>query len=230
VFRRTIVAAVLGAGVLGVMTPAFAHVTVQPGEATQGGYATVAFQVPNERDDASTVQLEVTFPADHPFSSVRTQPVEGWTVQVDTAPLDPPVTQNGEEITEAVSTITWSGGSIAPGTFQRFPISMGPLPETESLEFKTVQTYSSGEVVRWIDTVTPGGEEPEHPAPTLTLVAATEDADAATTAATLPKDVATSSDVDSAKTIGIIGIVLGGIALIVAVVAIVRRPKVPASS
>ena len=182
-FRRAIVAAVLGAGVLGVVTPAFAHVTVQPGEATQGGFATVAFQVPNERDDASTVQLEVTFPADHPIPFVSTQPVEGWTVQVDKAPLDTPISGEGEDITEAVSKITWSGGSIAPGTFQRFPVSLGPLPETASLEFKSVQTYSDGEVVRWIDSVTPGGEEPERPAPTLTLVAATDDdADAAPTA------------------------------------------------
>jgi uncharacterized protein YcnI len=228
VFRRTIVAAVLGAGVLGVVTPAFAHVTVQPGEATQGGYATVAFQVPNERDDASTVQLEVTFPTDHPFPSVRTQPVEGWTVQVDTAPLDPPITRNGEEVTEAVSKITWSGGSIEPGTFQRFPISMGPLPEAESLEFASLQTYSDGEVVRWIETATPGGEGPERPAPTLVLVAATDEEAADTPPATLPSDVATTSDVDSAKTVGIIGIVLGALGLIVAVVAIARRPKATA--
>ena len=129
-----------------------------------------------------------------------------------------------------MSKITWSGGSIAPGTFQRFPVSLGPLPETASLEFKSVQTYSDGEVVRWIETVTPGGDEPERPAPTLTLVAATDDeAAAATTAATLPDDVATSSDVDSAKTIGIIGAVLGGLGLIVAVIAIARRPKAAAS-
>jgi len=214
---------------LGVATPAFAHVTVQPGEATQGGFATVAFQVPNERDDASTVQVEVTFPADHPIPFVSTQPVEGWTVQVDKAPLDTPISGEGEDITEAVSTITWSGGSIAPGTFQRFPVSMGPLPETASLEFKSLQTYSDGEVVRWIETVTPGGEEPERPAPTLTLVAAAAEDDTPTPPATLPSDVATASDVDSAKTIGIIGIVLGGLALIVAVIAIARRPKAATS-
>lgn len=207
-----------------VATPAFAHVTVQPGEATQGGFTTVAFQVPNERDDASTVQLEVTFPADHPIPFVSTQPVEGWTVKVEKAPLATPITGEGEDITEAVSKITWSGESIAPGTFQRFPVSMGPLPETASLEFKSLQTYSDGEVVRWIETATPGGDEPEHLAPTLTLVAAS-DTEAATTTTTLPADIATSSDVDSAKTLGIIGAALGALGLIVAVIAIARRPK-----
>jgi len=126
-----------------------------------------------------------------------------------------------------VSKITWSGGSISPGTFQRFPVSLGPLPETASLEFKSVQTYDDGEAVRWIETATPGGAEPERPAPTLVLVKATDEAE--TTTATLPTDVATSDDVDSAKTLGIIGVVLGALGVIVAVVAIARRPKSAAS-
>lgn len=224
-FRRVIVAAVMGAVVLGVAAPALAHVTVQPNEAEQGGFATIAFQVPNERDDASTVRLEVTFPEDHPIPFVSTQPVPGWTVQVERAPLADPVSGEGEEITEAVSKITWSGGSIEPGTFQRFPVSMGPLPETDSLEFKSVQTYSDGEEVRWIETVTEGGPEPERPSPTLTLVAAGGEDTTTTTTPAVPADVATTSDVDSAKTVGIIGIVLGALALIVAIVAVARKPK-----
>ena len=52
-----VVAAVgVGAG------PASAHVTVNPREAMQGGYAKLAFRVPNERDDASTVKVEVHLP------------------------------------------------------------------------------------------------------------------------------------------------------------------------
>jgi uncharacterized protein YcnI len=225
VIRRAFVAVVMAAVVVGVAAPAFAHVTVQPSEAEQGGFATVAFQVPNERDDASTVKLEVTFPEDHPIPFVSTQPVPGWTVQVDKAKLAKPIEGEGESITEAVSKITWSGGSIEPGTFQRFPVSMGPLPKTASLEFKSVQTYSDGEQVRWIETATPGGAEPERPAPTLTLVAAKSADTTATTAPAVPADVATSSDVDSAKTVGIIGIVLGALGLIVAIVALVRRPR-----
>jgi uncharacterized protein YcnI len=215
----------MAVAVLGVATPAFAHVTVQPSEAEQGGFATVAFQVPNERGDASTVKLEVTFPTDHPIPFVSTQPVEGWTVQVEKSKLAKPIEGEGESITEAVSKITWSGGSIEPGTFQRFPVSMGPLPEATSLEFKSVQTYSDGEQVRWIETATPGGAEPDHPAPTLTLVKATSSDTTATTTPAVPSDVATTSDVDSAKTVGIIGVVLGALGLIVAIVALVRKPK-----
>ena len=167
--------------------PASAHVTIQPPNATQGGFATEVFQVPNERDDAQTTMVEVTFPTDHPIAFVSVEPVPGWTVKVDKATLAKPIKSEGGDITEAVSKITWSGGAIEPGTFQRFPVSMGPLPDVDSLEFKAVQTYSSGEVVRWID-VASGDEEPEHPAPVLHLTAA---ADEATTATTAPAPSAT---------------------------------------
>ena len=58
-------------------TSAFAHVTVNPKEAAQGGYAKLAFRVPNERDNASTTKLEVNLPADHPFASVSVRPAAG---------------------------------------------------------------------------------------------------------------------------------------------------------
>ena len=48
---------------------------------------------------------------------------------------------------------------------------------------------------------------------------------AASSSVTLPKNVATHSDVDSAKTVGIIGVVVGAIALIVAVVALFTRRR-----
>jgi len=204
--------------------PASAHVTIQPPNATQGGFATEVFQVPNERDDARTTMLEVTFPTDHPIAFVSVEPVPGWTIKVDKSTLAKPIKGDGDDITEAVSKITWSGGAIEPGTFQRFPVSMGPLPDVDSLEFKAAQTYSSGEVVRWIEP-RGGDAEPEHPAPVLTLAPAAEEA--ATSATTVPvtnaADVATTDDIDTAKTIGIIGIVVGVIGVGLATVALLRR-------
>ena len=109
--------------------PASAHVTIQPREATQGGFATEAFQVPNERDDASTTMVEVTFPTDQPIAFVSVEPVPGWTVQVDKATLAKPVKTDDGEITEAVSKITWSGGEIPAGPFPAVPRVDGPAPE-----------------------------------------------------------------------------------------------------
>ena len=63
--RRSALGAVVAA-VLGVAGPASAHVTVNPNEATQGGYGRVAFRVPNESDTASTTKLEVNLPENAP--------------------------------------------------------------------------------------------------------------------------------------------------------------------
>jgi len=216
-----------GAAVLAFAGPAAAHVSIDPGEAEQGGYATVNFKVPNERDDASTVKLEVTLPTDHPLTSVMPEPVPGWDVKVEQAELDTPIESHGEKITEAASKVTWSGGEVEPGTFQRFPVSMGALPEdADQLVFKAIQTYDNGEVVRWIEVPEEGAEEPESPAPVLALVPAgdadddADDAgngDDAEPAAAEGKgddgdDTASDDDGSSdtmARTLGIVGIALG---------------------
>ncbi|MEV7519023.1 YcnI family protein [Streptomyces sp. NPDC091371] len=172
---RVSFAAALAAGtVLFLSGTAFAHVGVQPvGEAAKGGYATLNFKVPNERDNASTTQLEVNFPVDQPLSSVMPQDVPGWTVTVEKSKLDKPLTVHGKQINEAVTKVTWSGGKIEPGKFQQFPVSVGKLPENaEQMVFKSIQTYDNGEVVRWIEEAKDGAAEPQNPAPVLKLSAA----------------------------------------------------------
>ncbi len=202
-------------------TAASAHVTVQPPTATQGGYAKLSFRVPNEKDSADTTQLEVQFPTDHPIASVSVQPKDGWTYKVTTAPLAQPIQTDDGQITEAVSNIVWTGGTIKPGEFDDFSVSAGPLPkDATSLQFKALQTYSDGDVVRWIEDRTAGAAEPEHPAPLLTLTPASDDSAAATPAAS------SSSDSDStARTLGIIGIVVGaaGLAFGVGTMVVSRR-------
>jgi uncharacterized protein YcnI len=169
--RRLPAAALAGATAVLVLAPAAAaHVTIQPKTSEPGGYAKEAFRVPNERDNASTLQVEVAFPADHPLASVAVQPVPGWTATVHKQKLATPLKTDDGEVTEAVSSIVWKGGRIEPGQFQEFPVSLGPLPtNTHSLVFKTLQTYSDGTVVRWIDVPQQGAPEPEHPAPVLTV-------------------------------------------------------------
>jgi uncharacterized protein YcnI len=174
--------AVLAALVLGVVAvgalPAGAHVTVTPSSAPKGGFQVLSFNVPNEETDANTVKLEVTIPTKNPIAFVSYQPLPGWTVAVEKTTLAKPVTTDDGDVTEAVSKITWTATAdgLAPGQFDLFTISAGPLPtKTNKLTFKAVQTYSNGEVVSWIQQTVKGAPEPEHPAPTLTLTAAGSD-------------------------------------------------------
>ncbi|CAM5399510.1 MULTISPECIES: YcnI family copper-binding membrane protein [Streptomyces] len=223
--RGSALAVTAAAGVVLLAGPAAAHVSVQPqGEAAQGGYATVNFKVPNERDDASTVKLEINFPADHPLTSVMPQPVPGWDVQITKTKLDKPLESHGNKITEAVSKVTWTAKDkgVETGQFQQFPLSLGALPEdADQLVFKAIQTYDSKEVVRWIEEPT-GGEEPDTPAPVLALTAASGDGHGAAaddkpakpaasddTGKASSEQAAESSSDSTARILAVVGILVG---------------------
>ena len=162
----TAVGLLAGAGV------ASAHVTVNPSEAAVGGFTKLTFRVPNESPTAGTVAVTVDLPADHPFAFVSVKQVPGWSVVPTTSTLPAPVTEGDLTIKEAVTSVTWTadpGTMIGPGEFAEFDISAGPVPDTETLVFPTTQTYNDGEVVQWNEPTPASGEEPEHPAPTLTV-------------------------------------------------------------
>ena len=235
--RVTRALAVAAVALVAAAPMAVGHVTVNPGEAPRGGYAALAFRVPNERDDSGTTSLQVNLPEDHPISSVRVRPTPGWTHAVEMRTLDTPIESHGREITEVVSKITWTGGTINPGEYEEFNVSAGPLPEdADVLLFPSIQTYASGEEVRWIDEpVAEGEEEPERPAPMLTLVdpeaegedtATADGADEGESASGLTvENTASQDDVDSANTLATVGIAAGVIGLLVALFAVFKGRK-----
>src|SRR3954451_4032419 len=112
-------------------------------------------------------------PANPPIPRLPAKPVPGWTITVTTVTLAKPVTTDDGTFSTAVSEVTWAGGTIAPGQYQDFSVSADPLPDGVSqLAFKAIQTYSDGNVVRWIDLPQAGQPESEHPAPVLALTPA----------------------------------------------------------
>ncbi|MFC4501183.1 MULTISPECIES: YcnI family protein [Streptomyces] len=245
--RLAAAAAVAGSAVLVLSSPAFAHVSVQPdGTAAKGGYALVNFRVPNERDNATTTKLEVTFPADHPLASVMPEQIDGWKIAVTKSKLAKPLEMHGRQITEAVTKVTWTAEDkgIATGFVQRFPVSMGALPDdADELVFKAIQTYSNKEVVRWIEVQENGAEEPENPAPVLALSDAAEDEHAHGATAEKASDeaedaeaaAATTEAADSsggtdttARVLGVVGIVVGAAGVAYGVLA--GRRRTPAES
>lgn len=219
--KKLIFSAIAACGLaLGLATPAYAHVTAQPGEATQGDYTAFAFRVPNEQPKAGTVKLEVTFPKDHPIPSVRTKPLPGWTAKV--------IKDN-----KSVHQVIWTaqpGVRINPDEFQEFEVSAGPLPkDTDTLVMPTTQTYDNGEVVKWDAPPAPeGAEEPEHPAPTITLTPAAEGAGdhdshgGSPTVTHTAGDAASSSTDSTARWLGGAGLVVGALGLGLGAGAVLR--------
>lgn len=196
--------------IVGTGSVAGAHVTVHSDDAVQGGHAEIAFRVPNESDTASTVKLQVAFPTDLPIASVSVLPHPGWTYRVG-------------KRTDAVSEIEWNAvgpdTAVKPGEYEVFRIVAGPLPTTDRLVFKVVQTYADGEVVRWIDEPVTNGPEPEHPAPVL-VIAAGGSADAVAHAGHTVAASASAGGAPSSATFRVLAVTTT-VAVLVALLAVV---------
>jgi uncharacterized protein len=204
--RRIVALAAAGAG-LSLAPPAQAHVTVHPNVIPEGAFAVLNVRVPNETDDADTTKVQVQMPGG--FEFVSADPPPGWKFTAKRA---------GKEVKQVI----FSGGRIPPGQFREFPLSVGiPGKSGDTLSFKALQTYSDGEVVRWI-----GPPDAEHPASTITIAdeggliqdttgdapPATEAAPAAATTRVVEKE---SSDglAIAALIVGGLGLAAGGAAL-----------------
>ncbi|MGX7723166.1 YcnI family protein [Rhodococcus pyridinivorans] len=201
---------VAGAGI------ASAHVTVVAPGAEQGGYTVLTFRVPTESETAGTTALTVELPG---LRSARTEPLPGWTATVEKDPES-----------QLATSVTWTAEpdvQVGPGQFQQFVLSVGPLPEEDEVAFPAIQTYSDGEVVAW-DEITTGDEEPERPAPSLTLVASSGDghggsgdAHVTDTGQTAVASEGTTTD-STARWLGGIGLVLGALGAALGLGAVIR--------
>jgi uncharacterized protein YcnI len=226
--RRIVFATVLAAALI-VPASAGAHVTLQPSSAAAGAFIRLDVRVPNERDDAATTKLDLQLPEG--FASASYEPMPGWTVKVTKSKLKTPVQTDDGPITEGVSRITWTGdgkqGSIPPGAFQDFGLSvMIPGKAGDKLTFKALQTYTGGQVVRWI-----GSESSNNPAPVVTVTAAGAAATANPAAATPAPTPAAAATTDSGGNgLSILALIIGVLGLAVAATALftARRTKVAA--
>jgi len=206
--------------------PAFAHVTVQPNEAGVGSFSRFVVRVPNETPDAATTKIEVQFP--ETVTNVSFQPKDGWDRTVKMKTLDEPIEVFGEEVTEAVDSVTWTGGSIESGEFDEFGFSIRTPDDPGALEFPALQTYQGGEVVRWI-----GPADADAPAAIVNVIDTgfAEDEGQLSVLARLNQSSGEPSEPETQQTaaseddsdesnlgviLGGIGILLGGVALILA--------------
>lgn len=226
VARLSALSAALVVLVLALPLSASAHVKVSPNTAAAGDDIQVTFRVPNEEENAGTVRVEIDLPTKTPFADAEYQPVAGWTAKIVEAKLAKPIRNDGVEVTEAPVRIIYTanpGISIRAGQFQEFPVALDLTPDTGSVEFPTIQTYSNGDVVKWNESTPTDGDEPDHPAPTLYInnPPPTDTESGVTIAATNDAE----STASTALIIGTAGLALGVIALVLGVFAFVRSRR-----
>ena len=220
------------AAMLLIAAPAFAHVTVSPEEGVIGSFSRFVVRVPTEREDASTISIQVEFP---PLAFVSFMDVPGWERTVEMQTLDEPLEVFGEELTEVVGTVTWEGGEIEPGEFQEFGFSARMPEDVTTLEFPAIQTYDSGEVVRWIgppdsdepaalvQTVDLGAEEGQGELSVLAEVSGGASGEEPAGEEAEGDEAAAASDEEESSLPLILGFIAVGLGAVALVVALTRR-------
>jgi uncharacterized protein YcnI len=165
------IAALAAAGTLLGPAAAQAHMSLDPNTIPAGAFATLQVRVPGEQEGAHVTKVDTLFPPG--FTSVAYQNVPGWSVKIINQKVSPPIQTDEGPVNEEVSQIiwTWSGplGMVNNNQFIQFPVSVA-IPGNlagQALEFKTLQSYSNGQVVRWIDP----SLSAEHPAPRINVTA-----------------------------------------------------------
>jgi periplasmic copper chaperone A len=156
-----------------LITPASAqaHISLHPNTIPAGAFATLDVRVPGEQEGAYIKKADVLFPQG--FTGVDYENVPGWSTKIIETKLATPITENGETINTEVSQIVWAWtgplGKVNNGQFIQFPLSLA-IPDNaagKALEFRTVQTYSNGQVVHWISPSLTA----EHPSPRINVTA-----------------------------------------------------------
>jgi len=152
-----------------VALPAAAHVTLDPRQAPADSYFKAVFRAPHGCKKSPTVSLRVRIPEG--VASVKPQPKPGWKLEITRAKLAQPLDDgHGGKVTERVSEVRWSGGSLADEYFDEFAIMM-KLPDRPGavLYFPVVQDCAEG-VNRWIEIPQDGkAADLKAPAPALRL-------------------------------------------------------------
>lgn len=135
--KNLLISISLAVGILFNATPAFAHVSVKPGQVGVGERLNFLVSVPTEEEDP-TVQVRLVLPEG--LQSVRPNVKPGWNIQLK---------KMGEGEEAKVTEIIWSGGSIPAEQRDEFVFSAQAPAEETTLVWKAYQTYGDGDIVAW---------------------------------------------------------------------------------
>jgi uncharacterized protein YcnI/copper(I)-binding protein len=151
---------------------AFAHASLERSEAAPGSYKAV-LKIPHGCDGKATNLVRIDIPEG--YVGVKPMPKADWTLETKKGNYARKYDLHGEEVTSGVTSVTWSGGSLPDEFFDEFVLSgtLVGVEEGQKLFFKVLQQCDGAEVA-WNEEPAEG-QDPhslEHPAPSLTVLAA----------------------------------------------------------
>lgn len=170
---RPIASAVLAAPLLLAcfIPAALAHVTLEAGKAPAGSYYKAVLRVPHGCEGSATTRIRVQIPDG--VTAVKPQPKPGWQLAIVTGKLKAPFDDgHGNQITEGITELSWSGGPLPDAYYEEFWFR-AKLPDGavgSSVYFPVVQECEKG-VTRWIEIPAPGksADDYREPAPRVEL-------------------------------------------------------------
>jgi uncharacterized protein YcnI len=240
---RALFAAAMSAGVvlaLGAST-ALAHVGTDKEELVAGASTTLTFSIGHGCEESPTNSMKFQVPE----GVLNAVPVvkAGWTIEIEKEQLAEAVEAgHGEEQTDRTAVITYTaqeGYAVENGFRDNFTLAFAAPETAGQLFFKIIQGCETGENA-WIDEWDGTGDEPEHPAPSVMVVAspegeadghghdeATDTTEAGESTDSVVDVTETSDDSgdsgdDGSNGLAIVGIVVGALGLLVGGVALSR--------
>jgi uncharacterized protein YcnI len=146
---------------------AAAHMVVDPPEGPAGDYFKAAFRVTHGCQGTPTVAVTIRIPEG--VLGAKPQAKPGWTIEIKTRPVDPPVDLgHGFLLRQTATEITWRG-SLANAHFDDFSLSMRtPDKPGTTLYFPTIQACEKGSY-EWVEVPKPGDHHLHAPAPAVKL-------------------------------------------------------------
>ena len=225
-------AALAGAAalVLGGAVAASAHVSIAEGPVEAGSYSVLTFGVPHGCDGSATTEVAIQIPEG--INTVTPTRNSLYTVEKVMEDLDTPITDShGNEVTERVAEVVYTATTPLPdGQRDAFELSL-KIPEDAAdttLYFPTVQTCEQGETA-WVQIPEEGqdGHDLDAPAPSVDVVAASGAGSPGHGHGTEAHDHDATSAPASADQTPLVftSLAIGGIGLIVAVVALLKGRK-----
>ncbi len=162
-------ASAAGAILAAMAAPAFAHVTLEVGEAPVGSTYKAVLRVPHGCSGAATTSITLRVPEG--FISAKPMPKAGWTLDIKTGDYANTYKLYGSDVKSGAVEISWSGGNLPDNQYDEFVVRgtlASDLKPGTVLYFPIIQTCTTGEE-DWIDT---SGSEDGTPAPGLKLTQA----------------------------------------------------------
>ena len=176
-------AAVAILAALAFAASASAHARMSPAVSLSNELQLYSLAIPTEKENATTTQIILTVPTG--FSIDSFVPSPGWK-RVEH--------QTGSGDSAVIQQVTWSGGSTPTEEDSLFQFLAQPA-KAGTYTFEVKQTYSDGSIVDWS-----GTESSAAPAPTIKVVGSIGGG-------------GTSTLTIVALVLGILGVLVGGIAL-----------------